>query len=431
MLVPTLLLSLSGALAGPLGPGVPVRQVVAPPQVVAAQSLRVTPLSGTGGAGVAEEVAAGLADAERELGLGTVGDVASGALKAGAKIGGDMLAAKLGGGFAGKLVGGLAEGTANVAADAIESDKLQLDDGLTTTPFAVVKKGGDAALTGSVAVAPSTESYTKKVQATDSDGHPLTDSDGNAIMREVACQRRSVTATVSWAVEKAGAALASGESPRTVSDSHCAGDDGELASTQSLTSAAVRGHGAVIVAQIAPAWRVSRVNLQRSPDLRLPLGQVRQGDHGGALCVLHHVSGLLPDDPDAPTNEAAVLEALGHYDAALATYDLALSRGGGRVATQGRERAAARKTEVESMVAAYGLDWKIGAPPLDACPAMPDGRPTVVKKKRSDRTDSPEGAVLDTLEKGERVFIMEERDGLSRVQLLDGSEGWVTTKDLK
>jgi hypothetical protein len=431
MLISALLLSFSGALAGPLGPGIPVRQVVAPPQVVATQSIRVTPLSGPGGAGVAAEVAAQLTDAEREVGMGTVGDVASSALKAGAKIGGDMLAAKLGGGFAGKLVGGLAEGTANVAAGAIESDKLQLDDGLTTTPFRVVQKGGDAALTGSVAVAPSTESYTKKVQATDSDGQPLTDSDGKAIMREVSCQRRSVTATVSWAVEQGGAALASGESPRTMSDSHCAGDDGALASTQSLTDAAVVGHGAVIVAQIGPAWRVSRIDLQRSSDLRLPLGQIRQGDHAGALCMLHHVSDLLPDDADAPTNEAAVLEALGHYDAALATYDLALSRGGGRVATQGRERAAARKSEVEGMVAAYGLDWKIGPPPLDACPDLPDGRPALVKKKQSDRTDAPAGAVLDTLERGDRVFIMEEQDGLSRVQLLDGSEGWVSTKDLK
>ena len=432
MLLSALLLTVSGALAGPLGPGVPVRQVVAPPQVVAgAKSLRVTPLSGEGGAGVAEEVAAGLADGEREVGMGTMGDVASGVLKAGAKIGGDMLAAKLGGGFAGKLVGGMAEGTANLAADAIESDKLQLDDGLTTTPFAVVTKGGDAALTGNMAVSPSSESYTKKVQATDSDGNPMTDADGKAIMREVACQRRSVTATVSWAVEKAGAALAKGESPRTVSDSHCADEDGELASTQALTAAAVKGHGAVIVAEIAPAWRVSRVDLQRSADLRLPLSQIRQGDHGAALCVLHHVSGLLADDADAPTNEAAVLEALGHYDAALATYDQAIALGAGKVAAKGRERAAARKAEVEGMVAAYGLDWKVGAPPLAACPAMPDGRPAVVKKKRTDRTDSPGGAVLDTLEKGDRVFIMGEEGDLVRVQLLDGSEGWVSPKDLK
>lgn len=432
MLPPLLFLSLSPALAGALGPGVAVRQVVAPPQVVpGVRALRVTALSGPGGADIAAEIAAGLADPDREVGLGTVGDVASGVLKTGAKIGGDMLAAKLGGGFAGKLVGGMAEGTANLAADKLEGDKLVLEDGLTTTPFEVVQRGGDATLAGAVTVAPSTESYTKEVQATDSEGQPLTDSDGNPVMREVSCQRRTVTATVAWAVERGGEALASGESPRSVSDSHCADEEGSLASAQALTDVAVQGHGALIVAQIAPAWRSSRIELRRSPDLRLPMQHVRAGEHGKALCLAHHLRVLLPEDGAAAANTAGLLEALGHHDAAIEAWTAADGLGAGRVAAKGLERATARKAEVEGMVSAYGLDWAIGAPPLDACPALPDGRPAVVKKKGLERSVEPGGGALDTLSKGDRVFILEEADGLARVALLDGSEGWVPVKALK
>ena len=108
-----------------------------------------------------------------------------------------------------------------------------------------------------------------------------------------------------------------------------------------------------------------------------------------------------------------------------------MAAGGGKAAAQGQERAAARKAEVAAMVEGYGLTWAIGAPPLDACPAMPDGRPATVKKMAVDRLDAPGGSPVDTLEKGDRVFVMEESGGMARVQLLDGSEGWVPVKQLK
>ena len=71
------------------------------------------------------------------------------------------------------------------------------------------------------------------------------------------------------------------------------------------------------------------------------------------------------------------------------------------------------------MVAAYGLTWAIGAPPLDACPTLPEGRPMVVKKGRVE-LQGADGAAVE-LSKGERVFVMEEQGGTAQVQLLDGT----------
>ena len=83
------------------------------------------------------------------------------------------------------------------------------------------------------------------------------------------------------------------------------------------------------------------------------------------------------------------------------------------------------------MVAAYGLEWGVGAPDYAACPAMPDGRPAITKKNNLDLLADPAGAAVQTLEKGERVFVMATEGNLLKVQLLDGTEGYVSAKGVK
>jgi hypothetical protein len=425
-------LSPSAQAAG-LGPGIAVRQVVAPTQLVeGVPTLQVKAFTGPGGKGVAAEVIAGLEDGEREVGMGTAGDVASGVLKAGAQIGGQMIASKLGGGFGAKIAGGMVEGTANLAADKVAAEKVQLEDGLTTQPFQLVKSGATGVLTGKVTTQPKTENYTKEVPAKDKNGNTLKDSDGNTIMKKVSCTRRSVSASVAWAIASKGGEKASGVSERTSSDNHCAGDDGQLASVEALTQAATRGHGAAIVAEIAPAWKAFRIPLKRSPDARLPLMLIRKGEHEDALCVVHHMTGLDTTDPVAPLNEGALLEALGHYGEAATKYGEALSRKPGmKMAEKSLARTTARKAEVEGMVAAYGLDWKITPTDYAACPAMPDGRPAMAKKGKLELLDGPSGSALQTLDKGERVFVMATEGKMVKVQLMDGTEGYVSAKAIK
>ena len=333
------------AQAAVLGPGIPVRQVMPPAQLVdGVPTLQVQDFSGPGGAGIAEEIVAGLEDGEREVGMGTAGDVASGVLKAGAAIGGQMLASKLGGGFGAKLAGGMVEGTANMAADKLQDEKIQLEDGLTTQPFALVKGGAAGVLGGKVSTQSGTENYTQEVPLKDEDGNTVTDGDGKTVMTQVSCTRRTVSASVAWAVTAGGAEKAAGVSDRSVSDSHCAGDGGALASVEALTAAATRGHGASIVAEIAPVWKAFRIPLKKSPDVRLPLMLIRRGEHQDALCVVHHMSGLAADDPVPPLNEGALLEALGHHEQAAASYGEALARKPGmNIAEKSLERVQGRK----------------------------------------------------------------------------------------
>lgn len=431
---PLLLLLSSTAIAGPVGPGIAVSQVTAPPQVIdGVGKLQVGPFQGQGGDGVIAEIKAAYEDEERQYGIGTASDVASGVLKAGAEIGGQMLASRLGGGFGAKLAGGMATGTANMAAEAIEEEKLVLDDGLVINPFTLVAKGGDAALTGTMKLTPETENYDKEVTVTDKSGNVVKDSDGNPVKKTVSCTRNTVTANLNWKVAKGSTEKATGTTSRSASDSHCSGDDGKLATTKELSAVAVQGHGAQIVAEIAPAWKHMRISMKKSPDLRYPLMLTRKGQHTDALCAVHHMTSLAEDDFKAPFNEGALLEALGHYDAAAAAYQVAIDRKGGKLkpAAKAGARSIERKGSVDAMVAAYGLDWKIGAPPLDTCPAMPDGRPTMAKKNGLELLDGPDGSSIQTLEKGERLFVMAEEGKLVKVQMIDGTEGYVPAKAVK
>ncbi len=430
---PLVLLLSSAAWAGPIGPGIAVSQVTAPPQLLeGVQTLQVGPIQGQGGDGVVAEIKAAYADEERQFGMGTVGDVASGVLKAGAEIGGQMLASQLGGGFGGKLAGGLATGTANMAADAVAEEKLVLDDGLVVNPFHLVDKGGQGQLTGTMKLTPRTENFTKEVDVKDKNGNVVKDADGKVLKKTVSCTTNSVTANLTWKVTVAGADQASGTTSRDASDTHCQGDDGKLATTDALSAVAVQGHGAQIVAEIAPAWRSFRIDLKKSPDLRYPVMLTKKGQHDEALCAVHHMTSLEQEDFKAPFNEGALLEALGHYTEAAAAYQVADDRKGGsfKPAEKAGARAIERKDSVDAMVKAYGLDWKIGAPPFEACPAMPDGRPTMAKKSL-DLLDKPDGATLQTLEKGERLFVMAEEGKLVKVQLIDGTEGYVPAKAVK
>lgn len=419
--------------AAGLGPGIAVRQVMPPAQLVeGVPTLQVKAFSGPGGKGIAAEVVAGLENGERETGMGTAGDVASGVLKAGAQIGGQMLTSKLGGGFAAKVAGGMVEGTANIAADKVAAEKVQLDDGLTTQPFKLVTSGAKGVLSGKVSTQSGTKNYTKEVPAKDDKGNTITDSDGKTVMTKISCTRRTVSASVAWAVTGGGAEKATGVSERSVSDSHCAGDDGQLASTDALVKAATRGHGGSIVAEIAPSWRAFRIPMKKSPDARLPLMLTRKGEHQDALCVVHHMSGLSTDDPVPSLNEGALLEAFGHHDEAMAKYEEALGRKPGmKIAVKSLARATQRKSDVDAMVAAYGLDWKVSSPDYDSCPAMPDGRPAMTKKGKLELLSAPGGDSVQTLTKGERVFVMATEGKMLKVQLLDGTEGYVSAKAVK
>jgi hypothetical protein len=433
MLSPLVILLAPAAFAGLLGPGIAVHQVVPPEQIVeGVKTLKVDAFSGPNGKGIAAEIVAELANTEREVGMGTAGDVAGKALKMGSKIGGDMLASKLGGGFGGKLAGGMAEGAGNMAADAIAGDKVNLDDGLRIDVFKVSTGSADGKVHGKVATSSKDSKFKKTVTVKDSKGNVVKDKDGNPKKKEIVCDKRTVSATVTWALTAGKEDKASGTSDRSSSSTHCPGDKGKIASVEALTTVVTQGHGTGIVTAFTPSWKNSRIGMKKNPDLRLPLMLIRKTQYQDALCTLHHMVDLVPDDPEMPLNYAAVLESLGHHDESMAAYEAALAiKPKYKIASKGAARVATRKSDVASMTAAYGLEWKIGAAPLAECPAMPEGRPSMAKKGKLELMGAPDGEMLQQLEKGERLFVMETEGKMVKVQLIDGTEGWVSAKGVK
>lgn len=426
---PLLSLLVPAALAAnPMGAGVAIREVAAPPTLVSGiASISVGKISGQVGGQIAAELKAGLADDEREVGRGTAADIAGDVVEMGAMVGGQMLASKLGG-FGGKATNTVAQTAGAIAADKVRGDKLTLEDGLTVAPFPFKESGGKGVLAGSTEVDHKDERYKKEVELKDKDGNVVKDAEGRSVMTEVSCLKRTVTASLDWAVTAGGKELATGEQAQTMSDDKCGADVGDILSVDDIAASAARGMGHSIVAEIKPAWRSYRVGLKRAKHLAAPLRATRLGAHDQALCLFHHMTGLDPEDGVAKANLGAMHEVLGHHDEAIAAYAAAAEAGGPkRLATKGQERVEARKTEVAGMVEAYGLTWGIAAPDLAACPALPEGSPKLVKKPLTTTVDGNEIEV----EKGETVFLQSEEGGTAKVLLIDGTPVEMPTKSLR
>lgn len=348
--------------AGPTGPAITVKQVAPPPTLVGGvKTLQVADFGGTNGAAIAAEIRAELANPER---LKTdAAAVANAALDAGTDIAASYVGGLVGGGLQGKLVEGLTKNTVTAVRDAVEQEPLLLDDGLAVNPFTVAADGADAVLGGSVDIADTVESYTTKQQAVDSDGQPMVDGEGKPVMVDVSCQRRSVEATVLWTIR--GGANAKGEIKRTGGDSRCGSDVGNLLDGQTIAQAMLGGVGTEVVRDLAPAWRVRRMNMNKTKVVKEALKFVRDNDWEGARCAFGTVADANPDDSDAIFDHGVLLEAFGHFDAARARYDQAMAVKAKKPYEKAQERLAERRAEVEAMTSTYGMTWKV---PTDPAP---------------------------------------------------------------
>lgn len=421
-------LAASTAVAGkPLGAGIAVREVQPPPTIVAGvPTLSVPTIPGTGGDQVRKELLAGFADTERQLGMGTVGDVASGVIQAGAQVGGQMLASKIPVG--GKLVATATETVGGLAAGAVEGDKVQLDDGLRIDVFQIKPTGGVGVLKGETAVSHTDDDYESEVDLKDKDGNVIKDENGVPLKTKVACTRRTVSTSFTWTLDAGGSTKTEGKQSHTISDDKCAEERKNLASVESMAEGAARGLGNEVILEIMPSWHVHRVGLRRSKTNAMPLDQIKAGEHFSAMCMLEHLKDGMADDAVAPANLGALYEALGHHDLSIAAYTEAESRKPMRMVQQGLERVTARKADVAAMVDAYGLTWKITDPDLTACPARPDGRFATAKKKVDLAVDGGESVKVD---KGTALVVLSEDGAEARVQLLDGTQGTLPTKLMK
>ncbi len=414
--------------ANPLGPGVTVKEVAAPPVLVSGvRTLTVQTIKGTGGKAVTSELVAGFEDHGREVGKGTAADRAGDLVQMGAMVGGQMLSAQIGG-LGSKLTQTATATAGGAVAGLIAGDKFVLDDGLTVELFALQDKGADGVLSGVIENTDEDKRFEKEIELKDKDGNVVKDSEGKVVMTKVSCVRRTVTAKLTWTIQKGDAAAAGSERTGSAYDEKCGADIGDLNSVLGLAEAAASGMGMGIVADIKPAWRSYRVGLRKDKSLAAGLRAATKDEIPTAACLFNHMTGLDPANGTAVYNRGAIEEVLGQYDLAVASYASSLELGGPkRMATKGTERTAERKAEVESMVEAYGLEWTVQ--PLDyaACPALPEGTPKMVKKGTTFQVGDEEIEV----DKGETVFVQSEDGGTAKVLLMDGTAVELPAKTLK
>lgn len=348
--------------AGPAGPSIVVKQVAPPKTMVSGvKTLQVNDFKGPMGPEVAAQVRAALADPERMK--SDAAAIGKEALDVGTDLAAQYVGSLVGGGIGSKLVEGLTKNTVTAVRNEIEEEPLILDAGLTINPFTVVESGADATLTGVISVSDTVESFTQKQQARDGDGNPRVDSEGKAIMVEVSCKRRMVDVQIDWSVR--GTGNAKGEVKRQSGDSRCGSDVSNLLDANTIAAGVLAGAGMPIVRDLAPAWRVKRLPMNKTKAAKDALKVNRQGDWQAARCAFRTAAEANPDDSDALFNHGVMLEAFGYFDAAQARYEQALALKVKKPYENAVERLAKRRAEVESMTAAYGLTWTVPAQPTD------------------------------------------------------------------
>lgn len=421
------------AAAGPVLPGVEVRQVKPPPVLFeGVRSVEVPMISGAPGAIVHKELLAALADPAREVGSGTVSDKAGALLEVGASVGGQLLASKVPG-LGGKLVKGATEAAGAAVADKVRAEKIVLQDGLKIDVFAVKPSGAEAKLKIALKTSSADKNTTQQVALKDDKGNDVKDEKGNTVMVDEPCLERVAKIDLEWTLERKGAPLSGSLPTATAGDRRCGKDMGKITKVDELTLLAAPGLGGSLARQIAPSWTSLRLPMRRSPLSRAPLERVAAGEVEAARCMFLRLgeleTGAAGVDPDVWVNLGAASEGLGFLPEAEAAYAGALQRKPGlNAAEEGRGRVTARRAEITAMERAYGLKYAIGAAP--ACPALPEGTAALVKKGGPLLASGGGAPTGVEVEKGELVFVRSRAGAFAEISTLDGKAGALPIKSV-
>jgi len=424
------LLSLTAARAGALGPGIPVAQVVPPPVLLeGVNTIDVVPFTGPQGEAIALDIEAAMARTDRIVEANGMAQVGTELVGMATETGAALASNLVGGGVQGKLVGGAAKLAGGLVESELEVEPVVIDDGLSTSVFQLVDGAADAVIAGEVTVDDALKKSKKTVTVLDSDGHPVKDSDGNTVTKEIPCTTRVVTVGLRWRVEGGGEMLHQGANQRKARDSKCGDERDQLATKQALASPLLEGWGEPIAATVSPGWAHRRVPLVKNKAQKEELKLVRGEALDLAACGYRALLAFDDTDRDARLNLGALLEARGYLPEAMAEYQVAMGQKSDRKVTKAMGRVTTRQAEVGKLEQAYGLSYTVGEPDLSVCPPVPEGRRTYVKKA-AELLDGPGGAVLGELGKGWKVFVVEEGD-FAKVITVDGREGYLDTKRLK
>lgn len=353
------LFAMTAHAAGPAGPGVLIKQVTpGKTHVKGVTTLEVQAFQGTD-VDIKSQILAAYADTER---LKTDNrEIAKEALGVAADVGSQYLGGMLGGGLGSKLVQNVTKNTIDAAAEGLETEPLKIEDGLQVNPWEIVESGGSSVLAGQVQISDEVEDYTTKEQQRDSNGNPVTDSDGNPVMIEVPCRRRMVTVQIDWSVS--GSGETAGDIKRQGGDARCGAQMSDLLDANTIAQGVLQDVGMPLIRDIAPAWRIKRLALNRTKAAKDALKYVKKEDWEGAKCAFAKAAKANPKDSDVVFGYGVMLEAFGHLDAADAQYDAAIALKDKKPYHKAKDRIGMRNVEIMALADVYGMTYAVPKEP--------------------------------------------------------------------
>ncbi len=342
--------------ANEMGQGIHVRQIAAPesPLPKSVKSIAVGKVEGQWASDLSAQLTAALEDADRKY----PGETQGAARAAGQT--GAMLATMA----ASALTFGLAANATHEAVTKDNEKKLEakvrrIDDGLVVMPYKVVTSGADATIGAVVAGEYNDNTFTSTERRT---------TDGVSYDATVLCTKREVSLTVAWTVtDKSGKTLAKDTADLSTSRSACDDDVRNLPTAKTIAATQLTGFGETLVNRIAPGFKDLRIDLDTHKAVTDALKSVKAGDLWEGACKAHAAVEADPKNHIALYDQGAILEALGHLDDAVASYDAALGLKKHKGAEKGRDRAETRKGEIDVLTASYGMTYTVGAVDWGAC----------------------------------------------------------------
>lgn len=317
------------------------------------------------------------------------------------------------------------------------TEGFMVPDGLTTVVLKVGGTDAQAVLAGTVdRPDPVVEDYKNEVTHI---------QNGNKYTVVQSCRKRSVTVNFRVNVkDPTGTLLLQEEGSRTEKDSVCkdtaellrkADAEGELASVDTLTTNALRPIGPWVANLVEPYRTTVTIDLLVDKLVRDGNKAARDGQWSEAIGAWKGVVDSDPYNAIAWYDLGVGYEVTEDFDKAAAAYAKSVSIDSKPEATQAVTRVAARKAQVDQLVAAYAMPFAPMAVSAVATAATPSGDQVTVaggKNKRVPLRASPDEAAdaVVQLPGGMSVAVEGTEGEYVKVRTVDGVEGYLLKKEV-
>jgi len=276
----------------------------------------------------------------------------------------------------------------------------------------------------------------KKKKKRDKNGKVIKDKNGKPIWItvEIQCVRRTTELSVQSTLKKRdGTVIMRSKYNSSAMDEKCGPERmKKIASHNSLARPLAGGAGTKWGGHVQPQMETIRLKFNPSGSTALGLHHILANRHAAGMCLLQEAAVHDAADPYAAYNQAVLLEAFGIYEDARALYQTAQTHPDFQKGRwdEGLKRTNRRIKHMKLLASAYDMvSAEKRFPYAEACPTI-DRSDTQRTTKRTALHDSKGGATIRRLHKDEALRVLRQEKKWMEVQQLDGTVGWVHSKDL-